>query len=81
MKKLTSLLLLALILLIFALVLAACGGDNGNKSGSATGGMWLSPNASSTEQAANATATYGAEVLEIQLTAIADKKTRTGGMP
>jgi hypothetical protein len=81
MKKFTPLLAFALIVLILALIVAACGSGNGNKKGGISGGQWLPSNIRSTEQSANATATYGAEVLQIQLTAIAEKQSLTGGEP
>ncbi|MFC1878971.1 hypothetical protein ACFLZW_03565 [Chloroflexota bacterium] len=81
MKKPTILIVFILIILLFALIIAACGGGNGNKSGSSAGGSWQQPHVRSTEQAANATATFGAEILEIQLTAIAEKNSMMGGKP
>ena len=81
MRKFTPLLACALIILILVLVIAACGSGNGSKTGGTSGDYWLPSNIRSTEQAANATATFGAEVLQIQLTAIAEKQSLTGGEP
>ena len=81
MKKLITLLSCALIILILALVITACGDGNGSNSGGTTGEGWAPSQLRSTEQAANATATFGAEILQIQLTAIAEKNRNVGGDP
>ena len=68
-KKITS--LLVLIILILSLLLAAC--DGGTGSGGISGGSVADPFGDANDTAADATATYGAEQLHIQLTAIAEQ--------
>jgi len=73
MKKLVSFLIL--IVLIFALTaIAFIDGIGGITSGEAAGSIETSPYRQATDQAAEATAAYGAEQFYIQLTAIADQK-------
>ena len=67
MKKVTTRLLL--IIIVLALAMLACVGGGGNGSLNNT---WTS-NGGSILEAPDATAAYGAEQLQIQLTAMADE--------